>query len=319
MFAAIAGCGRSPRSGSRGTKRQPPPFPYRYLVWFVHGVCGLALGVCLARASLMAAAEPEDLESLLKRFRDELLPIVPGEEPYPAEFELGTEDGTPAEKPVFRVRLAPFAIARYETPQNLYAAIMGHNPSRWQGRRNAVENVTWQEARAFCERLTHQLRARQWLSEDEEIRLPSEAEWEYACRAGTRTAYSFGDSPRLPADPPGRYSLLDHYAWHTGNAAGNDPPVGALKPNPWGLYDMHGYVWEMTLDGWQSDHQQRLADGRAQLPTTPQQPITLRGGSWKDDARWLRSSARRPFAQQARDDGVGFRCVQARLTSKTAP
>ena len=92
---------------------------------------------------------------------------------------------------------------------------------------------------------------------------PAKAEWEYCCRAGTTTKYSFGDEAQKPGDVTPKATLLGEYGWHTGNAAGNDPPVGALKPNPWGLYDMHGYLWEFTADGWNPDYKQAPQDGTA--------------------------------------------------------
>jgi formylglycine-generating enzyme required for sulfatase activity len=109
----------------------------------------------------------------------------------------------------------------------------------------------------------------------EVIRLPTEAEWEYCTRAGTTTKYSFGDDP----------AQLGEYAWSNENAAGNDPPVGAKRPNPWGLYDVHGYLWEFCSEG------------------------VVRGGSWKDKAPRLTSDSRQPIGADLKDDAVGFRCV----------
>ena len=116
--------------------------------------------------------------------------------------------------------------------------------------RNSAEMMTSTDALTFCDKLTQELRTRKLIAEDELIRLPSEAEWEYCCRAGTDTAYSFGEMAQAAGEDvkQNQASILDRYGWHTGNAAGNDPPVGALKPNAWGLYDVHGYLWEFTLD-----------------------------------------------------------------------
>jgi formylglycine-generating enzyme required for sulfatase activity len=134
------------------------------------------------------------------------------------------------------------------------------------------------------------------------IRLPSEAEWEYAARAGTATRYSFGDD----------VSAIDDYAWHTGNAAGNDPPVGAKKPNAWGLYDVHGYLWEWCADStWHADYQDAPTDGSPWSEGGDAGRRVLRGGSWKDPAEQLTSAYRRAAVATLRDDAVGLRCVLA--------
>jgi gluconolactonase len=117
------------------------------------------------------------------------------------------------------------------------------------------------------------------------VRLPTEAEWEYAARAGTTTKYSFGDDA----------AQLGDYAWFTGNAAGNDPAVGAKKPNPWGLYDVHGYLWEWTASPGASSVDAKQA--------------VLRGGSWKDKAEALTSASRRVVDASLRGDDIGLRCV----------
>ncbi len=280
-----------------------------------------------------------ELEVLLRRFVDEFVEITPGRGGFPDSFVMGRDDGPASERPAHRVRMRQaFAIAKYETPQNLYQAVMGHNPSRWKGPRNAAEMMTWHEALQFCERATTLLRQRRLIGPDEFIRLPSEAEWEYCCRAGTRTRYSFGDDAQAPGDVAPKASILDRYAWHTGNAAGNDPPVGALKPNPWGLYDVHGYLWEMTEDDWFDDYRSGPADARPRTASpgdraspsatdgaagrssaAPVPRITIRGGSWRDPYPLLTSTARRPFPVNARSDAVGFRCVRSKRPPRRVP
>jgi gluconolactonase len=184
-------------------------------------------------------------------------------------------------------KLQPFAIAKYEVPQNLWQAVMGENPSRWKGKRNSVEMLSLSDAREFCRQATEQMRAAGLIEKGQTIRLPTEAEWEYAARAGTTTKYSFGDD----------VSQLGEYAWFTGNAAGNDPAVGVKKPNPLGLYDIHGYLWEWT-------------DVTPAGAGDPKQGV-LRGGSWKDKAEALTSDSRRVVNAALADDAIGLRCVLA--------
>ena len=262
------------------------------------------------------AAKPQRA-TLLQRFVEEFVEIQPGVGRFPASFRMGSESGGSEEQPVHEVTLTqPFAIARYEVPQNLYEAVMGENPSRWKGPRNSVEMMTFDDAVEFCRKLTDLLRAESLIKPEEVIRLPTEAEWEYCCRAGTTTDYSFGESARKSGDAASKASILDAFAWHTGNAAGNDPPVGALKPNPWGLYDMHGYLWEFTSDGWSPDYAGAPTDGSAR-PVAEQEAgqsqVVVRGGSWKNGYLDLRSSARRGMLTTAKDDAVGLRCVKSHL------
>jgi formylglycine-generating enzyme required for sulfatase activity len=151
------------------------------------------------------------------------------------------------------------------------------------------------------------MRAAKLISADEEIRLPSEAEWEYATRAGTTSLYSFGDDRQD----------LGTYAWSTENAKGNDPPVGAKEPNPWGLHDVHGYLWEWCLDSWHADYSGAPTDGSAWTDGHDSQRRVVRGGSWKDSAEKLTSSHREPSAPDKRDDALGLRCVLAKRKAES--
>lgn len=249
---------------------------------------------------LMLAADPtpEQLK-LLKTFREEFVAITPGEGKFPKSFQMGRpEGGSDVERPVTKVTFKHhFAIAKYEMPQNLWEAVMGENPSKWKGPRNSVEMITYGEAQAFCDKATGLMQAAKLIDAKQKVRLPSEAEWEYCCRAGTTTVYSFGDDAKDLGD----------YAWFTGNAAGNDPPVGAKKPNDWGLYDMHGYLWEWCEDEWIDKIHAEVKDGRAVHFKKTSHP--LRSGSWKDKADQLTSTARREADADLRDDAVGLRCV----------
>ncbi|MEX2174461.1 MAG: SMP-30/gluconolactonase/LRE family protein [Pirellulaceae bacterium] len=251
----------------------------------------------------LVAADPTAQQlGLLKTFRAEFVAITPGEGKYPQSFAMGSNDKSqPNQQPAHQVTIGyPFEIARYEVPQNLWEAVMGENPSRWKGKRNSVEMLSFADAEKFCTEATRLVRAAKLIRADQVVRLPSETEWEYAARAGTTTRYSFGSDPRL----------LDAHGWHTGNAAGNDPEVGKKKPNPWGLYDVHGYLREWCLDAWNDDYADAPADGSPRLTGQPGKRV-LRGGSWKDKAEQLTSSYRLAADEATRDDAVGLRCVLA--------
>jgi formylglycine-generating enzyme required for sulfatase activity len=167
--------------------------------------------------------------------------------------------------------------------------------------------LTFAEAQQFCAKVTRLLRSAKLIGEAEVIRLPTEAEWEYVARAGTTTRYSFGD------DVAG----LDAHGWFTGNAADNDPPVGAKKPNAWGLYDIHGYLWEWCLDTGHKDYRQAPTDGSAWVQGGAAKLRVLRGGSWKDKPVKLTSSYRWLMLATLKDDAVGLRCILATETKAT--
>ena len=226
-------------------------------------------------------------EHMLQRFVDECVTIKPGTKNFPASFVMGAATPGANEGPAKKVTIShSFRISRYEMTQELYQVVTGRNPSRWKGPRNSVETVSWQDANRFCSALTRVLQMRDLISKDEIARLPTAVEWEYCCRAGTETRYSFGDEAG---------KTLDEHAWHTGNAAGNDPAVGVLKPNPWGLYDVHGYLWEFVSDETATDKSTRI----------------IRGGSWRDPHTLLSSAAYLTLPDHAASDAIGFRCVIA--------
>jgi formylglycine-generating enzyme required for sulfatase activity len=225
--------------------------------------------------SLALAAEPD--AELLKSFREGFVPLKVDAEAKQAKLT------------------APLAVHRYEVTQEVYEAATGADPSRWKGPQNSVEMVSFEEAKAFCVQMTKALRSAKLIGEKEEVRLPTEAEWEFAARGGTKTAYHFGDDPKGLGD----------YAWFHGNAAGNDPPVGAKKPNDFGLYDVHGYLWEWCSPTLATPDEQKPGENE------PDAGAVLRGGSWKEDAEKLTIAIRRPASVDLRDDAVGFRCVLA--------
>jgi formylglycine-generating enzyme required for sulfatase activity/uncharacterized caspase-like protein len=195
------------------------------------------------------------------------------------------------------VNVSSFYMGKYEVTQAHYQAIMGNNPAKFQGNlQNPVEQVSWNDTQEFCKKLS--------LKTGREFRLPSEAEWEYACRAGTTTAYSFGDND----------SSLGEYAWYDTNSGSKTHPVGEKKPNPWSLYDMHGNVWEWCQDsftnyGGESDLIRKT--GKA-ITKENENHRVMRGGSWLGFARHCKS-AFRSFGTSALADvryySMGFRVV----------
>jgi formylglycine-generating enzyme required for sulfatase activity len=263
----------------------------------------LLLAAALAALPFGVAADEPDkkTEKILKLFVDEFVPLTPGIGKFPAAFTMGTADGPESEKPPAAITFRrPFALAKYEVTQELYEAVAGKNPSKWKGPRNSVEMVSLDEANEFCRKATAELRKRKRIDEKEVIRLPSEAEWEYACRAGTTTKWSYGDDVKEFGD----------FGWFDGNAKGNDPPVGKKKPNAWGLYDMHGYVWEWCQDSWQPTLASVAKDGGAFIDLKETDHV-LRGGSWADGADKARSAFRHHKAADFRSDSIGFRCVKS--------
>jgi formylglycine-generating enzyme required for sulfatase activity len=237
-------------------------------------------------------------EAILKRCADEFRLLVPDGD---ATFVMGTaKGGNDNERPAHKVTINyVFAVSKYEVTQELYYVIMGNNPAKWQGPRNSVEMVTWNDAVEFCKRGTTELRKRKLIRDEETLRLPSEAEWEFACRAGTTTAYSFGD----------RVEDLGEYSWYKKNAPGNDPPVGVKKANPWGLYDMHGYVSEWCLDTPHPSYDGAPTDGSAWVDAKSTQRV-IRGGSFADEPDLHRCAARVFVPADTRNDKLGFRCVK---------
>ncbi|MFA4985434.1 MAG: formylglycine-generating enzyme family protein [Candidatus Brocadiia bacterium] len=197
-----------------------------------------------------------------------------------------------------------FYVGVTEVTQGQYRALMKANPSGFQGADLPVDRVSWNEAMEFCRKLTVAERRRGNLPEKIEYRLPTEAEWEYCCKAGSTTEYSFGDDARLLGD----------YGWFEDNSGKKTNPVAAKKPNPWGLYDMHGNVWEWCLD-W---YEEFLTDGELSDPTGPEsgQARLLRGGSWNVPAGRCHSTCRFRFSPDGKYYAVGFRVVAAPLREK---
>jgi formylglycine-generating enzyme required for sulfatase activity len=208
------------------------------------------------------------------------------------EFGMGSppsEGGRSDDETPRRVRIeAPFYMGKYPVTQEQWQAVMGNNPSRFKGAKNPVETVTWHDCVAAAEELATRFPRAGFA-------LPTEAQWEYACRAGCKARFCFGASE-------GR---LGNHAWYDGNSRSKTHPVGEKRPNAWGLHDVHGNVWEWTASPYSSEYdgsEMMGADegggGRA-----------LRGGSWGNGPRDLRSAYRRRYDPAISPLNLGVRLV----------
>jgi formylglycine-generating enzyme required for sulfatase activity len=206
-------------------------------------------------------------------------------------FTMGSETGEPDERPPHRVTIRqPFYLGKYEVTQAQWQTVMGNNPSLFTGDPALpVEQVWWDTVQDFIRKLNT-------MEGRNVYRLPTEAEWEYAARAGSSTAYSFGDDP----------ARLGEYAWYKDNSGGKTHPVGRLKPNAWGLYDMHGNVMEWVQDWYGRYTGEAVTDPQGAATGTHRM---RRGGAWNSTAEVCRS-ANRYSVPGYRDDFLGFRLVQ---------
>jgi len=188
------------------------------------------------------------------------------------EFMMGSKKPK-YEGPIHEVTInVPFYMGIYPVTQAQYKAVRGKNPSDFKGDHHPVENVSWNDTLAFCEELSSVT--------NRAVSLPSEAQWEYACRADSTTRYCFGDNE----------SDLDLYGWYERNSDGETHPVGQKRPNAWGLYDMHGNVWEWCEDNWHDTYKKAPVDGCAWDGSDASRVI--RGGSCSCDS-WNSRSSRR--------------------------
>jgi formylglycine-generating enzyme required for sulfatase activity len=253
---------------------------------------------------------------------DELPPTQPGREwtnsiglklvrIEAGEFLMGSPDSDSSvpsdEKPQHRVRITkPFYLGIHEVTQDQYRAVMGDNPS-WFKRSDdlPVESVAWLDAILFCNKLSErEKRTPLYRIDGTEVilvggsgyRLPTEAEWEYACRAKSTTLYPFGDEA----------GKLGEHAWYSDNSKSKTHPVGQKLPNAWGLYDMLGNVWEWCADRY--DEKYYASSPPADPPGAPRASLRVfRGGSWDDFPWYCRPAPRNWYSPVNRDNNVGFR------------
>ena len=262
----------------------------------------------MAYAQISASLNPKylnDVEALRRKFEPAAgatytepttgmeFVYVPGGEFWMGCGERETECSDD-EKPRHQARVSGFWMGKYEVTQAQWEKVMGNNPSYFKGADRPVEQVSWNDAQEFLKKLnaTHPSPLPRGEQRETSLsggagggllfRLPSEAEWEYAVRAGTQTAYSFGDNP----------AQLGEYAWFDGNSGNETHPVGKKKPNAFGLYDMHGNVWEWVADTWHDNYDGAPTDGSIWGSLGDEKTKVLRGGSWDGYPNSCRSADR---------------------------
>jgi formylglycine-generating enzyme required for sulfatase activity len=221
-------------------------------------------------------------------------------------------DASEVDSPPHEVAVSGFYIDRYLVTQEQYEKLMGSNPSRWKGARNPVEQIRWSDAVRFCNARSqaeglqpcYDLTTWKCSFDADGYRLPTEAEWEFACRAGTKGGWFFGTDEMTAGE----------YAWFDKNSDGHPHPVGEKRANPLGLYDMCGNLWQWCNDFYGVDY---YRTGPRENPRGPDQGKTrvLRGGAWRFSAKNLRCGYRYNENPGYNDvcfgyDIYGFRCVR---------
>lgn len=210
----------------------------------------------------------------------------------PGEFEMGAEDGSPSEKPVHAVSITrEFWMSETEITQKQWFEIMGNNPSEFKNVNNPVENVSWSDALEFCKRLNAIEQTNNELPDGYVYSLPTEAQWEYACKSGTTSSWA-GD--------------LEQMAWCKHNSDGKPTEVAQKQSNAWGFFDMHGNLWEWCSDRYDSNYYERLSKNDPQGSKFGSSRV-IRGGGWSHDKWYSRSSYRKGAAPENAYNYVGFR------------
>jgi formylglycine-generating enzyme required for sulfatase activity len=285
--------------GDLAAKSTPPP-TFEFEVVTVD-----AKGKIASRKQRQAEYRREDLGNGITLD----LVCIPG-----GTFTMGSPDSkenrTYAERPPHQVRVQPFLMGKYQVTQAQWQAVVAWpkidrdleaDPARFKGKNRPIEQVSWDDAVEFCQRLSKHT--------GREYRLPSEAEWEYACRAGTTTPFHFGSTitPDL-ANYDGNYT---YGAGPKGKYREQTTDVGSFPPNALGLYDMHGNVWEWCLDHWHDTYEGAPTDGSAWLSSRDNTQQLRRGGSWASYPRDCRSANRNGSARDSQNYLIGFRIVCA--------
>jgi len=212
------------------------------------------------------------------------------------------------ERPQHCVRISPFLVSKHPVTQGQWKAVLGGlPPCRCTGARRPVDRVSWHDARAFCERLSGRM--------GRAYRLLGEAEWEYACRAGSMTPFYFGET--ITTDLANYVGEYIYRSEPRGIYRHETTEVGSFPPNTFGLYDMHGNVWEWCADTWHDNYVGAPADGSVWESRAGSQRV-LRGGCWHDPPGLCRSAARLKHVPHEGEDYFGFRVALASLEQNSA-
>ena len=204
-------------------------------------------------------------------------------------YMMGSESWSSTNRPVHKVTITePFYMGIYPVTQAQYQAVMGQNPSCFSDKLDSpqrpVERVSWEDAKIFCRKLSQKT--------GQQIELPSEEKWEYACRAGTTGGYA---------------GNLKKMGWYDENSRGMTHPVAKKRPNAWGMYDMHGNVWEWCADMWHHDYEGAPGDGTVWLNGDDENCSPMRGGSWIVSDKQCFSTSRARVGGSKKDNYQGFR------------
>jgi len=272
------------------------------------------LGFRVARSQSATAAEPAPQTATAERpvkLETNSIGIALLEIPA-GKFQMGSpaseKDHQSNEQAVAVTLTRPFWLGKTEVTQGQWEAVMKTKPWGGSGGKSGADHpathVNWDDATEFCKKLTQRERGNGTLPANEEYRLPTEAEWGYACRAGTTTAYSFGDEA----------AKLGDFAWFSGNSGGAAHAVGTKQANPWGLYDMHGNVWE-----WCSDWYEGLAGGADPVGPGGGSYRVARGGSWGSSPVRCGSAYRSDFDPSNRNVYLGFRVARSQSATVAEP
>ena len=217
------------------------------------------------------------------------------------EFYMGS-DSTPIvafDDPLHEVSIKnAFYMGKYEVTQEQWEDVMGNNPSFFEGENLPVEQVSWNDAQEFISKLNQ-------MEDTDKYRLPTETEWEYACKAGNNTDFSFTNE----ATDLNEYGWSDSYGWCAINANKTTHSVGEKKANAWGLYDMHGNVWEWVQDNWHDTYENAPVDGTAWEDESSSNRVG-KGGSWMDGPNICKSAFRGSLDAESTSNVLGFRIVK---------
>jgi formylglycine-generating enzyme required for sulfatase activity len=286
---------------------------------YVAAVFVALLGGCQQRAGSGGSASAGDGRPVVTKAGIEMVSLPGG------EFTMGTSDGNDDEAPPHQVAVSPFLIDKYEVTHEMFAAVQLPDPSHWQeDPRGPVERVRWREAKAYCnersrlEGLTpcYNEKTPEWNCDDSAngYRLPTEAEWEYAARAGSRAPFDFGSPDKLR-----------QFAWYADNSDRKTHPVGQKRPNAWGLYDMDGNVSEWCEDVYDPNYYKTSPHLDPKGPPDPGKDVkrVMRGGNWKSGPEACRVTYRQGERTGNTDacfatDYCGFRCVRRASATELA-